>query len=160
MSESVRGTVEDAMTLNIDLTPTILAAAGLKPSSFMQGRDMAPLYLDQSNNEYTKSSVVTTKSRRITSSTTNDEKDDRTTIRNWRQEWFYEFNMGKDVENATDHQFIHFIDASFALITKDWKYIAVRYPEEVQVKIDRGEKFNGYQGEILDLPYLTNNSHL
>ena len=31
--------------------------------------------------------------------------------------------MGKDVENATDHQFIHFIDASFALITKDWKYI-------------------------------------
>jgi len=49
---------------------------------------------------------------------------------------------------------------SRAVKTKDWKYIAVRYPEEVQAKIDRGEKFIGYQGEILDLPYLTNNSHL
>ncbi|MCF8392230.1 MAG: sulfatase-like hydrolase/transferase [Bacteroidales bacterium] len=44
--------------------------------------------------------------------------------------------------------------------TKDWKYIAVRYPENVQDKIDRGETFSGYEGEILEYPYLTQNSHL
>ncbi len=47
-----------------------------------------------------------------------------------------------------------------AVKTKDWKYIAVRYPEDVQDKIDRGETFPGFEGRILDLPYLTNNSHL
>ncbi len=49
---------------------------------------------------------------------------------------------------------------SRAVKTKDWKYIAIRYPEDVQDKIDRGETFAGYQGEILDYPYLTQNSHL
>lgn len=49
---------------------------------------------------------------------------------------------------------------SRAVKTKDWKYIAIRYPENVQDDIDNGKPFNGYQGEILDLPYLTQNSHL
>jgi arylsulfatase A-like enzyme len=49
---------------------------------------------------------------------------------------------------------------SRAVKTKDWKYIAVRYPENVQDAIDRGESFAGYQGEILEYPYLTQNSHL
>ncbi|MCP4312899.1 MAG: sulfatase-like hydrolase/transferase, partial [Bacteroidetes bacterium] len=49
---------------------------------------------------------------------------------------------------------------SRAVKTKEWKYIAVRYPEDVQEKIDRGGTFAGYQGEILDYPYLTQNSHL
>jgi len=49
---------------------------------------------------------------------------------------------------------------SRAVKTKDWKYIAVRYPEDVQDDLDRGETFAGYQGEILDYPYLTQNSHL
>jgi len=49
---------------------------------------------------------------------------------------------------------------SRAVKTKAWKYIAIRYPEEVQAKIDRGETFAGYQGEILEYPYLTQNSHL
>ena len=49
---------------------------------------------------------------------------------------------------------------SRAVKTKDWKYIAIRYPGDVQDKIDRGETFAGYQGEILDYPYLTRNSHL
>jgi arylsulfatase A-like enzyme len=44
--------------------------------------------------------------------------------------------------------------------TKDWKYIAVRYPEKLQKKVDRGEKFKGFDGEELDLPYLTRNGHL
>lgn len=44
--------------------------------------------------------------------------------------------------------------------TKDWKYIAVRYPEEVQVKIDNGETFPGWEDRVLAYPYLTNNKHL
>jgi len=49
---------------------------------------------------------------------------------------------------------------SRAVKTKDWKYIAIRYPEEIQRKIDRGEKFRGFDGGELDLPYLTRNGHL
>jgi arylsulfatase len=40
-----RGTTSDAMTLSVDLAPTILAAAGVPAPATMQGRDMAPLYL-------------------------------------------------------------------------------------------------------------------
>lgn len=44
--------------------------------------------------------------------------------------------------------------------TKEWKYIAVRYPDEVQKKIAAGKTFKGFQGEILERPYLTRNGHL
>lgn len=40
-----RGRVNESMTLNVDLAPTILAAAGLPAPARMQGRDFAPLYL-------------------------------------------------------------------------------------------------------------------
>ena len=40
-----RGTTNDALTLNVDLAPTILAAAGIAPPQGMQGCDLAPLYL-------------------------------------------------------------------------------------------------------------------
>jgi len=36
-----RGERTDALTLSIDLTPTILRAAGIDPPSFMQGRDLS-----------------------------------------------------------------------------------------------------------------------
>jgi len=49
---------------------------------------------------------------------------------------------------------------SRAVKTREWKYIAVRYPEEVQLQIDRGESFPGYEDRVLDYPYLTNNKHL
>ena len=39
-----RGKVDDAMTLSVDLAPTILAAAGIAPPARMQGRDLAPIY--------------------------------------------------------------------------------------------------------------------
>jgi arylsulfatase len=45
MGAAARGTTNDAMTLNVDLAPTILTAAGLPVPARMQGRDMAPLYL-------------------------------------------------------------------------------------------------------------------
>jgi arylsulfatase len=46
MSSKQRGTTSDARTLNVDLAPTILAAARIKPPAGMQGHDIAPLYLD------------------------------------------------------------------------------------------------------------------
>lgn len=49
---------------------------------------------------------------------------------------------------------------SRAVKSKDWKYIAVRYPEEVQRRIDEGKSFKGFKGEVLELPYLTRNGHL
>lgn len=45
--------------------------------------------------------------------------------------------------------------------TQQWKYIAIRYPEDVQQRIDAGHKFNAFQGnQKLDRPYLTRNGHL
>ena len=49
---------------------------------------------------------------------------------------------------------------SRAVKTKEWKYIAVRHPQDVQRRIDRGETFNGFKGEKLKAPYLTRNGHL
>ena len=46
MRASKRGTTDDALTLNVDLAPTILAAARVAPPVGMQGRDIAPLYLN------------------------------------------------------------------------------------------------------------------
>lgn len=39
------GRTDDALALNVDIAPTILAAAGLQAPVTMQGRDLAPLYL-------------------------------------------------------------------------------------------------------------------
>ena len=40
-----RGQTHDAYALNVDLAPTILAAAGIAAPGSMQGHDLAPLYL-------------------------------------------------------------------------------------------------------------------
>jgi len=45
MPAAVRGTTNDALTLNVDLAPTILAAAGIAAPPGMQGCDLATLYL-------------------------------------------------------------------------------------------------------------------
>ncbi|MEX0983021.1 MAG: sulfatase-like hydrolase/transferase [Bacteroidales bacterium] len=49
---------------------------------------------------------------------------------------------------------------SRAVKTKDWKYIAIRYPEDVQEMIDNGESFPAFDGGSISYPYLTRNSHL
>lgn len=41
------GTTNDHFTLNVDLAPTILAAAGIPAPITMQGRDLSPLYLGE-----------------------------------------------------------------------------------------------------------------
>ena len=45
MPTNLHGTTNDEFTLNVDLAPTILGAAGLKPPAVMQGRDISDLYL-------------------------------------------------------------------------------------------------------------------
>lgn len=45
MKDEQRGTTNDEFTLNVDLAPTILGAAGIQTPDKMMGRDMAPLYL-------------------------------------------------------------------------------------------------------------------
>ena len=45
LASAKRGLTNDDFTLNVDLAPTILAAAGIKAPVTMQGRDVAPLYL-------------------------------------------------------------------------------------------------------------------
>jgi arylsulfatase len=45
MPKELSGKTNDAFTLNVDLAPTILAAAGIKAPATMQGRDISPLYL-------------------------------------------------------------------------------------------------------------------
>lgn len=65
MPEDKRGTLDDSLTLNIDLAETILVAAGIKPDELMQGRDISELYLPPSMDSEEKAS--------------------------WRDEFFYEF---------------------------------------------------------------------
>ena len=45
MAKAKYGTTNDDYTLNVDLAPTILAAAGIDAPATMQGRDISPLYL-------------------------------------------------------------------------------------------------------------------
>lgn len=47
MSTTQRNQLIADITLNVDLAPTILAAAGIESPSSMQGSDLAPLYLDK-----------------------------------------------------------------------------------------------------------------
>ena len=45
LASAKNGLLNDDITLNVDLAPTILAAAGIAAPATMQGRDLAPLYL-------------------------------------------------------------------------------------------------------------------
>lgn len=47
MPKDKHGSLNDDFTLNVDLAPTILAAAGIEAPQAMQGNNLAPLYLAQ-----------------------------------------------------------------------------------------------------------------
>jgi arylsulfatase A-like enzyme len=55
-----------------------------------------------------------------------------------------------------------FAELGFArgIVTSDWKYIATRYTPEIDQQIASGETFPGWEGAVLDRPYLTRNSQL
>jgi arylsulfatase A-like enzyme len=90
MAKTKHGSVSDKFTLSVDLAPTLLGAAGIAPSNFMQGRDIADIYLKP------------------------DAK--------WRRDFFYEYNRGHPI-TGEGHEGTNWIDASFALVTKEWKYV-------------------------------------
>jgi arylsulfatase A-like enzyme len=52
IAKDKRGTTNDDFTLNVDLAPTILTAAGIPVPDVMQGRDIAPLYLADEKPEW------------------------------------------------------------------------------------------------------------
>ena len=69
--------------------------------------------------------TTTTTSSSALSSLKKTKKRERKRVINkqpWRTDWYYEWNMGHP-QNASGHEQEHFIDAAFALITKEWKYI-------------------------------------
>jgi arylsulfatase len=100
MPKDKRGTTNGDWTLNIDLAPSLLGAANVPQSSFMQGKDMAHLYLP---NEMMMDPAIAAEP--------------------WRKDWFYEYHMGNDPITAMDHTGKNWIDASFALVTNEWKYV-------------------------------------
>ncbi|TWU31797.1 sulfatase family protein [Novipirellula artificiosorum] len=108
------GSQYDALTANIDITPTILDLCDVAPPAddSMDGVSLKP--------------VIYGSQRAV------------------REELFGEMGHSRCVK------------------TKDWKYIAVRYPDVVQRKIDQGGKFPAFNKEDppLDRPYLTRNRHL
>ncbi|WDI41054.1 sulfatase family protein [Bremerella sp. P1] len=52
MPHQMRGHTNDDFTLNVDLAPTILAAAGIPAPVAMQGKDLSPLYLSQNKPQW------------------------------------------------------------------------------------------------------------
>lgn len=117
MKDHIRGTTINKMTLNIDLTSTILGAAQIPQSSFMQGRDIADLYLDDDYVEKGKSKKHNDSPLPVATMTSSSSSSIP-----WRTDFFYEWNMGHPI-TAEGHPHKHRIDASFALITEEWKYI-------------------------------------
>ena len=47
-----------------------------------------------------------------------------------------------------------------SVMTKDWKYISVRYDKQKQNRINKGLTFKGWKGAELQYPYYTRNGHL
>lgn len=72
MPAAKRGTLDDSLTLNVDLAPTILAAAGIPAPSTMQGRDFSVLYRGGEENSDNSHSHIH-----------HNHKDD------WRQDFYY-----------------------------------------------------------------------
>ena len=58
-----------------------------------------------------------------------------------------------------DHLFAE-LGYSRGVLTKDWKYIAVRYDKEKTKRIANGRPFTAFDGKEMKRPYLTRNGHL
>jgi len=59
------------------------------------------------------------------------------------------------------HDYLFFeLGYARSVMTKDWKYISVRYDDKKQNRINKGFTFKGWKGKELQYPYYTRNSHL
>jgi len=140
MASEFKGTTNDEFTLNIDLTATVLAAAGMDPLPTMMGRDMSVLY---TNGGLPASSRA--EGRRTSAGPPDDERwhpapaSDGAgryhsgSAQSWRTEFFYEHPM---------HSNPQFIPASEALVRKDYKYFYwpnFKYEQLFDMKSDPGE---------------------
>ena len=143
MSPKFKGTINEDFTLNIDLTATILKAAGVEPLPSMMGRDMSELY--RNGGLKAKAATTTAQARRKASSISTDERKypDPASDGNgkyhsgsetaWRTEFFYEHPM---------HTHPGYIPASEALVRKDYKYFYwpnFKYEQLFDMKNDPGE---------------------
>jgi len=130
MPDSVRGTTNDDFTLNIDLAPTLLSAAGIEVPPHMQGRDIADLYL---NDDSDSASLQNEEGPTITNS--------RTAVP-WRRDFFYEWTQG-DPLDATGHDYFTHIPAVFGLVSKEYKYFywpQTKYEQIFRVSSDPYEE--------------------
>ncbi|GAL89501.1 choline-sulfatase [Jejuia pallidilutea] len=59
------------------------------------------------------------------------------------------------------HDYLFFeLGYARGVLTKDWKYITVRYTKDIQDKINTGIEFSGWKGRKNAFPYYTRNGHL
>ena len=59
------------------------------------------------------------------------------------------------------HDYLFFeLGYARSVMTKDWKYISVRYDKQKQNRINKGFTFKGWKGAELQYPYYTRNGHL
>ena len=73
MPHDKRGTIDQSLTLNIDLATTILGAANINPPERMQGRDISNLYLPSISSEQ----------------------------KSWRTDFYYEYPIGEGLPRDT-----------------------------------------------------------
>jgi arylsulfatase len=152
MSAKFKGTVNDEFTLNIDLTATILAAAGIQPLPSMMGRDMSVLYrkgglqVAAMAQARRKSFALTADKRQYPDPASDGDGQFHSGSEfSWRTEFFYEHPM---------HSNPSYIPASEALVRKDYKYFYwpnFKYEQLFDIKND--------PGELNDLLYSTNPVH-
>ena len=158
MSSQFKGTVNDEFTLNIDLTATILTAAGLEPRPSMMGRDISVMYREDNTMETIQFTTSQQAQPRYASGVPSEDKrqypkpasDGNGTYHSgsefsWRTEFFYEHPT---------HVSTEFIPASEALVRKDYKYFY--WPD---FKYEQLFDMVNDPGEMDDLINSTNPSH-
>ena len=69
-------------------------------------------------------------------------------------------NVLKGEKNPVHEHLFFELGYARGVMTKDWKYIAIRYNNQTQKKIEKGLEFNGWKGEKLKFPYYVRNAHL
>lgn len=107
MATAYHGTTNTEFTLNVDLAPTILGAAGLDPTYFMQGRDISELYLSRTSSRLPQKKEQQPKElsqqqerqrqRRLNKHPGSNNHTDISvpgpslSLKPWRKDWFYEW---------------------------------------------------------------------
>uniref|UniRef100_A0A7R9WNP9 Sulfatase N-terminal domain-containing protein n=1 Tax=Craspedostauros australis TaxID=1486917 RepID=A0A7R9WNP9_9STRA len=141
MDPKYKGTTNDDFTLNVDLAPTLLGAAGLQAVPGMMGRDMSVLYRDDAtvpSGVAQQHDDTTTGEQQSAQSHPQQQQQQQQQARQdpplqrrhplnvnpnahlsakqypWREEFFYEHPV-------LGHK--AYIPSSEALVRKDWKYM-------------------------------------